>query len=310
MKKFFFLCFLLSGSIAFAQLPESRIYLMDMSKNTDGSIAVLNPRIISFEKGYNNQPYFSEDENTIFFTSNAGSGLTDIYKYNIKRKRKKRFTKTKLEAEYSPQNNLGEDGEISCVRVEKDTVTQLFYSYYKKGKRGRFVLPDNKVIGYYAWLNAAEIIAFNLPEPFTLVKYNVLTLKADTLTTNVGRSFCVNSGKLYFVDKSDSTDWKIKLMAKENLRPRKGDENVYQDSTIVSTLFESEDFCMTPDGNMWMGSGSVLYVCPTKKNKLYPQNKWTAVADLTQMGVPPFYRLTINKESNKLAVVCYEGKKP
>jgi hypothetical protein len=292
-----------------AQLPETEIYLLDMQKNGAGKYSFSNPRLISNPKGYNNQPYFMDDDKTILFASNNGSGNTNIYKYDMNRKKIKRFTKTQ-EAEYSPQQSKAEEGEITCVRVEKDTVSQIFYSYYKKGKKGHFNLPNVNSIGYYTWLNGAEIIALTLPEPFTLTKYNVITLKADTLVTNIGRTFQVQNNKLLYVDKIDSNHFYIKQMVKENIRPRKNKNLQADDVVLCETLEGQEDFCMGYDGTIFMGKEGKLYAWYTKKIRGMEANKWHEIADFTSNGIPAFYRLVINQDMSKIALVAYKGKKP
>ncbi len=300
-------CILFTFTIAKAQLPETKVYLLDLQKN-GAKIIVSNPKMVSNKKGYNNQPYFMDDDRNILFVSNNGNGNTDIYRYDMKKKSIKRITKTD-EAEYSPRQSMAEDNEITCVRVEKDTVTQHFYAYNNKGKKGHLLLPDLSTIGYYTWLNGAEIVAFTLPEPFTLVKYNVVTLKADTIIESIGRTIINNRSKIYYVDKSDSEHYYIKQIAKENIRPRKGKEKV-ADITVLETLPEQEDFCILNDGTILMGDAGKLYAFNPKKVRGKVQEDWIEVADLNKMGIGIFYRLVVNADNTKMAVVGYEGKKP
>jgi hypothetical protein len=292
---------------AWAQLPETRIYIMDL-KNYRGNITLSGPKLASNNKGYNNQPFFMDDDRTLLFTSNKGKGLTDIYKYDILKKSIKRLTNTDNEAEYSPRQSLGEN-EITCVRVEKDTVTQHFYAYNYKGKKGHLLLPDVTQLGYYTWLNGAEVIALTLPEPFVLSKYNVITLKADTLLTHPGRTFVNHHSKLYFVDKADSNHYYIKIMAKENLRPKKNKPKV-ENTTIIETLTGQEDFCVLNDGTILMGKDGILYAYNPKKIKGVVQQTWKEVANLNTMGIGTFYRLVVNADNSKIAVVGYVGEKP
>ena len=307
MKKLLFLYCSLFSVTAIAQLPETRIYTIDISREGRTKLVFSRPLLISKDKGYNNQPFFVDDDRSILYASNNGDGNTDIYKYDMKRKKNKRITKTD-EAEYSPRQSLLED-EITCVRVEKDTETQHFYAYPNSGKRGHLLLPGVTSLGYYTWLNGAEIIGLTLPEPFTLTKYNVLTLKADTLITAIGRTFQVHGSKLYYVDKSDSEHYKIKIMAKENIRPRKGKLKV-EDVTVCETIAGQEDFCITYDGSIWMGKDGKLFAYTTKKTKGIAEKKWIEIADIKQLGIPSFYRLAVNQDMTKLAVVAYVGAKP
>jgi hypothetical protein len=293
--------------MADAQMPETRIYTIDITRLPKGKLGFSNPRLISKEKGYNNQPYFTDDDRYILYVSNNGKGNTDIYRYDTKRKKNKRITNT-AEAEYSPRQSLAED-EITCVRVEADTVTQHFYAYKPNGKGGHLLLPDVTSLGYYTWWNGAEIIGLTLPEPFTLTKYNTITLKADTIATAIGRSFVNQGSKLYYVDKSDSTESIIKIIARENMRSkkvRKPTENIF----VTPTLPGQEDFCVTYDGQIWMGKDGKLFSYNSKKFKGLKENKWEEIADFTQLGISSFYRLAVNHDMSQIAVVMYVGKKP
>jgi WD40-like Beta Propeller Repeat len=307
MRILFIFLFAICAIKAFAQLPETRIYTMDISREGRSKFVFSNPTLISKDKGYNNQPFFMDDDKSILYASNNGKGTTDIYKYDMKRKKNKRITNTD-EAEYSPRQSMAED-EITCVRVEKDTVTQLLYSYAPNGKHGHLYLPDVKSLGYYAWLNGAEIIGLTLPEPFTLSKYNVITLKADTLATNIGRTFQTIGGKVFYVDKSDTDHYKIKAIAKENLRPRKNRKPV-DNILICETLPKQEDFFVTYDGTFWMGKDGKLFAYRTKKSKGVADHQWVEMADFTKLGIASFYRLAINADMTKIAVVMYAGNKP
>jgi WD40-like Beta Propeller Repeat len=300
-----FICLL--TDIAQAQMPETRIYTIDITREAKGKLKFSNPTLISKNKGYNNQPFFTDDDRYILYVSNNGKGNTDIYRYDTKRNKNKRITNT-AEAEYSPRQSLSED-EITCVRVEADTVTQHFYAYKPNGKRGHLLLPSVTSLGYYTWWNGAEIIGLTLPEPFTLTKYNTITLKADTIATAIGRSFVNQGGKLYYVDKSDTAESIIKIIARENMRNKKNNvpvENIF----VTPTLPDQEDFCVTYDGQIWMGKDGKLFSYASKRFKGLKENKWEQLADFAPMGIDTFYRLAVSHDMTKLAVVMYVGKKP
>jgi WD40-like Beta Propeller Repeat len=307
MKNIFLLFFLLMSVTCYAQLPETRIYTIDISREARNRLTFSNPILISKEKGYNNQPFFMDDDRSILYVSNNGKGNTDIYKYDMKRKKNKRITNTD-EAEYSPRQSMMEE-EITCVRVEKDTVTQHFYAYNYSGKKGHLLLPDVTSLGYYTWINGVDIIGLTLPEPFTLTKYNTVTLKADTLTTHIGRTFLTHNSKFYYVDKKDTNNFAIRLMPKENIRPRKNSTRV-ENPIVCNTLAGQEDFCITYDGTIWMGKEGKLYAYHTKKVKGVEDHKWIEIADFTKLGIASFYRLAVNQNMTKLAVVMYVGDKP
>ncbi len=299
MKLFWILLF--CSVNLFAQLPNTKVYMVDVVKERGGTWNCSNLKLISNKKGYNNQPYFTPDGNSILFASNNGKGNTDIYKYALNKSKITRLTKT-AEAEYSPKYNTLEE-EITCVRVEKDTVTQHFYGYNLKGKKGHLFLPDLTAIGYYTWFTSTDIIALVLPEPFYLVKYNINNLKADTLANNPGRCLQTNKGGVYYVDKTDTTNFIIKRIAKENLSNKKPKQKV-ENPIIINALTNSEDFCMLYDGTFIMGSGSKVYIYRSDRKGTKPM--WKEVADLKELGIKNFVRPAISQDGSKLAFVVIE----
>lgn len=281
---------------SFAQLPETRILMLDVSK-VRNKLQFSNPKSIGFQKGYNNQPYFTPDSKYVLFTSNNGKGTTDIYKYDLSKKKNIRVTKT-AEAEYSPKYNI-EQEKISCVRVEKDTTTQHFYAYGFNGKKGQLLNNEMKTLGYYQWLNTNEIVGFLVPEPFTFCKFNINTNKCDTLAINPGRTFHNYHGKIYYVDKSDSTKYFIRIVAKENLRSKR--KTMVTNPIVAQTLAGEEDFVIMNDGIILMSKNGKIFSFNPRKAK--DNEDWMEVADLRKLGITNAFRLALNMENNKLALV-------
>jgi hypothetical protein len=295
------------SNVMVAQMPETRIYLLDITKQRQG-YTVSNSRMVGFTKGYNNQPYFSPNDDALLFVANKDNSTTDIYQYTIRNKKVKRITKTK-EAEYSPRYTPNEES-ISCVRVLQDSVTQTFAYYTPKGKKPINMLPHQTKIGYYTWLSGVEIAEFILPEPFTLCRTNITNYKQDTLATHIGRTLVNSRGKLYYVDKSDSTQYYIMQVHKDNLKHLKNKVQV-PNIQVIPTLEGQEDFCILNDGTILMGKDGKLYAykqsrLPQAEDKL----QWQLIADLKSMGIGNFYRIACSNDGTKLAVVAYAGAKP
>lgn len=290
-----------------AQLPETVIYLFDIEKGARG-LQLLSPKIISKKDGYNNQPYFTPDEKYIYYVSSVDSSNTEIYRYDLKKKRSKRLTTTR-EPEYSPRYTP-DWKSISCVSVERDKVTQHFYTYNLKGKKPLVILPNLKTIGYYEWITGIEFLSFELPEPFYLVRHNLMTQRTDTLAENIGRTFYYvrSKNRIVYVDKSDSTSWKIRMIPPENLRTARKDFVKRENPVLVETLPHEEDYCFMMDGSILMGHDGKLFY---RKNPFrHPESTWKELADMRQFGIDQFYRLAISPDNTKLALVVYKGKKP
>jgi hypothetical protein len=307
MKKILLIVCCLNALQSFAQLPETVIYLFELQRTPKG-FKLQPPKLISKTSGYNNQPYFTPDEKYLYFVGSVDTTNTEIYRYDLKRKKTRRLTNTR-EPEYSPRYTPGMDG-ISCVSVEKDKTTQHFYRLNLKGKNPKVVLPGLKTIGYYEWLTEIEFLSFELPEPFYFVRHNIALDRTDTLAQQIGRTFynLRTKNKIVYLDKSDSLQWKIRTIAPENLRASRKKTGMIENPVLSETLPGEEDYCFMQDGSLLMGHEGVLFY---KKNPFrHPESAWTQMADLKAFGIDQFYRIAISPDNTQLAVVVYKGKKP
>ncbi len=289
-----------------AQLPQTTLYMFDFQKSVRG-IQLSNPQAIKPGKWYNNQPYFSPDNRLLYFVSSNDTNNTDIYQFDIQKKKTKRLTRTP-ECEYSPK--LTTDMEhISCVRVERDKKTQRLYTYSLKGKKPYAIMPEQKNIGYYEWLSLYEYIAFELPEPFSLVHCNALKKTAWRLDDSIGRTFYARKykGRSIYVDKQDTAHWFIRALMPENLRAVKGRVNI-ENPIVTETIRGEEDYCVLADGSFLMGHDGKLYIKKSPWDN--PKAEWELASDLSRFGITSFYRLAVSPSYRKLVVVVYEGKKP
>jgi hypothetical protein len=316
------LFFLLGAVISFAQtkLPDTDIYLVPITKTRAG-MQFGKPTLVSAGKGYNNQPYFTYDD-YMYFVGTAGKTTTDIYKYNLAKRKTTRVTNTKDQNEYSPRLAPGEEN-ISCVHVGRDTAVQSFYTYDLKGKRPTNIAPNLTTLGYYTWQTANDIYAFLVPSPFTLVHYRLNPERSETLANNIGRCVVNFRNKIFYVDKADSTSYKIRVIAKENMRMsskqinktsgvQKFVENkrLVENPILVETLEGEEDYCIMSDGTFLMGKEGSLYSYNLRKNKGQTKNSWTEIPAFKELGIGKFYRISISPDNTMLAVVVYKGEKP
>src|SRR5947207_2523419 len=97
--------------------PDTEIFLASLT-SSDGR-PVVGPAVnITRSPGYDNQPSFTPDGNSVLFTSIRGGRQTDIYRYDFSSGATVRVTDTP-ESEYSP--TVTPDGaHISVIRVEAD----------------------------------------------------------------------------------------------------------------------------------------------------------------------------------------------
>lgn len=289
---------------AVAQWPDTDIYLFEIRKSKKG-YTLENKQKINARAGYNNQPYFTPDNRYLYYVASIDTTNTEIYRYDIEKKKNKRLTRTK-ECEYSPK--LTPDLEhLSCVRVERDKVTQRLYTYTLKGKKPKMVEPELKNIGYYDWILPHEFLSFELPEPFQLTRHNIITKRVDTIATHVGRNFYAQraKGKIWYVDKQDSTKWYIRSVNMQSITKK---STMTSDILTIETLPNEEDYTIMMDGSILMGHEGILYRKPNPTK--FPDASWEPLADLKPLGIERFYRLAISASNMQIAIVAYKGKKP
>jgi len=275
-----------------AQLPETDIFICDM-KVKDGKYEFSDPENISHRKGYDNQPYFMPDGKSLLYVAVPDTTQADIFSYDFKSKKITALTSTK-ESEYSPM--LTPDGnDISVVRVDSDN-GQRFYKFPTKDKSAATVIHGTDSIGYYCWLNPGSLAMFILGNAMTLqvldVRKNVRTL----IASDVGRCMKLSNDqkKLLFVIKQNENEWSIFEM----------DIATMEKKMVVKTLPGSEDYAVLKDGSLIMGSKGKLYRYDPKTG-----GEWNEIADFSS-GLGDFYRISVNAQGNRIAMVAFTGKKP
>jgi WD40-like Beta Propeller Repeat len=136
---------MLHTMVAFTQM-NTDIYLCNIIVSENG-ININEPLNITKRKGYDNQPSFSNNGKMIYYSANY-TGTNDIYCYEIEGKRTLTITNTPATSEFSPMETP--DGNfISCVFIEKDSVTQRIWDIKLKNRKEKVFSKYNDSIGYY-----------------------------------------------------------------------------------------------------------------------------------------------------------------
>ncbi|MBT8191099.1 MAG: hypothetical protein KJO29_11785 [Bacteroidia bacterium] len=284
----FSILFLMFFVAANAQLPVTNLYMFTMTKG-GGKVKIDKPKYLTaFNKnGYNNQPYFFEDDIVYFTTNYYSSDQTEIAKFDFFDEVLTRVTYTE-ESEYSPTSIPGKD-EFSCIRVESDQVTQTLSVYPLDGigypKR---YMNNTKNLGYHAWIDKNTLGLFLVEEPYhNLAIADSKSERRKIILDKIGRTLKVSrEGKLVFVHKLTEDQWYIKEY----------DNTLNRSTTLAPTLEGKEDFELLNDGSILMGSGSELF-------RFDPANSasWEKLADLSDFGIEDITRIAARK--NRLLIV-------
>ena len=271
-----------------APAPPPDIYLASITLE-HGVPIVGTPVNITDRPGYDNQPSFSDDQRTVFFTSVREDRQADIYRYDLATKRISRVTATSPESEYSATPIDG-GRAIAVVRVERDS-SQRLWRIPLDGTAPTVILERVRPVGYQAWADDHTVALFLLGTPNTLQLANTRTGASDTITTNIGRSLhrIPGTNRISFVRKATPVEWWI-----ESLDPRSR-----QTARLVRVPDGIEDYAWLPGGSIICGRDSRLLWWSGKAG-----DDWREIANLARAGVRGITRLAVNARGDRLAFVA------
>ena len=279
-------------SISLSAQEATEIYLFDLLKKDD-SFVLKNPVNISNNEGYDNQPSFTEDGQSILFSS-FRNGQSDIAKYEIFDNYRTWITETEAN-EYSPISYPKKSKNFTCVRLDEDGA-QLLYKYYYKNKEPEVLIPNLKV-GYYLWLNNKSLVSFVLGDIETLQVSNFKLKIKYPIQSNIGRSIQKIPIPMEIGDEL------LSFISKEN-----GASEIYAINPVTSetkyladALEGSEDLTWTADGTILMGKGSSIY-------KLKPgvDTNWARIYIESDLPIKNITRIVTGLNGRKIAVVVSE----
>ncbi|MDQ1557386.1 MAG: hypothetical protein QOD32_446 [Pyrinomonadaceae bacterium] len=276
-----------------AQTPSATedIFVVDVNA-AGGRLSFGTPANITNRAGYDNQPSFLPDGQSLLYTSARAGEQTDIYRYDFKTGQGVRLTDTP-EGEYSP--TLMPGGKFfSVIRVEADK-TQRLWKFPLAGGAPALVLPNIKPVGYHLWLDARTLALFVLGtegRPNTLQLAPTDNTFLDTIHVNIGRALHLvpRRAAFSFVHKISPDQWLIKSF----------DLKTHRSATIAPTLPASEDLAWTPDGTILMAQDAKLY----QLNPNAQAPAWRLVADFSAAGLTRITRLALSPKADRLALVA------
>jgi len=160
--------------------PASDIFIIDLKG--EGKLELGQPLKITSEAGYNNQPSFLPDGQSILYTS-IRDKQADIYRYEIHGGATTQITNTP-ESEFSPM--LMPDGKsISVVRVEADG-TQRLWKFPLAGGEPSLILENIKPVGYHLWVDDYTLALFFLCKTKKFKLVYIRTGKAGVISETPG----------------------------------------------------------------------------------------------------------------------------
>jgi dipeptidyl aminopeptidase/acylaminoacyl peptidase len=279
--------------------PDTDIFVVDV-RSEGGKLVFGQPANITKRVGYDNQPSFLPDGQTLLFTSQREHDQTDIYRYDLRTGATTHLTSTP-ESEYSP--TLMPGGKFfSVVRVEADKTQRLWKFPLAGGAVASLVLDNVKPVGYHLWIDARTLALFvlgdektkqpNTLQLVTLAKDRPTAIEVSTEHINVGRSLQRvprRTGAFSFVHKTTPDEWLIKII----------DVPAHRTELLTRTLPGSEDLAWLPDGSILMARDSKLF-----RYDPAGEHTWQEIADFAPAGLRKITRLALNPKGDRLALVA------
>lgn len=266
--------------------PASDIYLLSLSDGLD-SLARATPAPLAVGPGYENQPFFTPDGQSVLFTANRDGKQTDIFELDRASGRARPLIST-AEGEYSP--TITPDGGVSVIRVEGDG-TQRLWRFDRDGANPRVLLRDLKPVGYHAWLDADTLALFVLGKPATLQVAHVKDGKAEVVASDVGRSIqkMPGGGAISFVHREPGGELWVKSL----------DAGTRRIERLVKAVPSSaeRDTAWMPDGTLLMSSGTRLFAWRAG------DADWRQVFDAAPHSLGALSRVAVSPDGRALAIV-------
>ena len=243
--------------------------------------------------GYDNQPSFSPDGGTMYFTSQR-DGQTDIYRYDVASGTTTQVTRTP-ESEYSPLLMPGGQA-ISVIRVERDS-TQRLWSFALDGVAIKPVLESVKPVGYHAWLDAGTVFVYVLGSggsPATLQRADVKSGVATVVASGIGRTILrATQGTAIFFAQRDSSGWWVHEL------------DGAHDQLVAKLPSRRDDFfAVTDDGDLIAANGNQLLIYRRA------EEKWIELAKFSEPGLQHITRIAFCPSGDRIAVVGDEPAPP
>ena len=269
--------------------PNTDVYVFDLNIENN-KVGLSNPKNISNNEGYDNQPSFLNDTSVLF--ASTRSDQTDIRLFNIEAGSISSWiSDTPTGSEYSPLK-IPNKNAVSAIRLDLDGLQRL-YKYDIKTGNSKPILKSQKV-GYHVWYSEDILVTTVLVENrMDLVVSNLKDKTNYTFQKNVGRSLSKipNTDLISFISK-EGNSWQIK-----SLNPITG-----VTKKIVNTFKKSEDICWLKDGSILTGDGKSIL-------RIHPKTdvQWEPIQYFKEEEINNITRIAVSENSKRLAFVAEES---
>lgn len=268
-----------------AQVPGTDLYrlrIVDGVVDTSSGVQNLTAR-----QGYDNQPAFTRDGSGLLYTSIGASGQADIHLLDLATLRSRALTTTAT-SEYSPTPIPGSN-RFSIVMVEPDS-TQRLWSLAPDGSAPRLLLEDRPGVGYHCWGDSTDLLLFVLGSPHELHRVRRGQAGSVRVAVDVGRC-------LQRIPGEDAWSFTRREGAAALMICRLDRESGAVTEIAPTPDPSIEDYCWSPDGQLWSSDGTALLVWDGS-------TRWRRLLDLRSDGIEGISRMSFSPDGEWLVFVA------
>jgi hypothetical protein len=276
------LFFSVLSCVLFGQLPETDIWIFDVAKDKSGQTILKNGKNFTSRTGYDNQPSFSADGKTIYYSSVREDRQADVYCYELKSGKIKNLY-TSSESEYSP-TPVKNGSVLATVTVESDSSQRIHFKDLRTGSDSRYEFDS---VGYFLPLNDDTMIYFKLSNPHSLRFYCHSTGEDKYICSSPVRSIKAKDRSSFVFGIKDSA--RVDFYVYDFLL-RKAQK-------YGSHASDGEDFFWHPSWGLLKSQDALLL----KYDAL--SQKWITLFDLSVWGLGKASRFAFSANNRNLIVV-------
>lgn len=257
-----------------AQPPSVDIMVANLVETPD-SLDIGVPHNLTHRAGYDNQPSFSADGTSMWFSSIDSTGQADVWRWDAEYDTTTRITDTP-ESEFSPRPMPG--GGISVVRVESDG-RQRIWAFDTDGTHPRLIRADVDSVGYYAWADRHTLALFIVGHPHSLRLVDLRERGEIRIASDIGRSIHRipgAHGSVSYFARGDGT-WVLMELVRPSLETRR----------LFAAPPGAQDCAWSPGGRVVMGAGDRIVARRLRGDRHWHRVFHAASAPITRVAISP-----------------------
>lgn len=266
---------------------NSEVHLFNLTIN-NGNYLISNGKNITNNPGYDNQPFFTDDNEALLFVSNRDGKQTDVYEYKINSKKTVQLTSTSYN-EYSPKSF--NNSAISFVSEGGEPAQSVWKLDRASGKRS-WLLNSKEPVGYYSANAQTGDVLFWSRYGWSVQYLNINKNESRFVSGNAIPSTpkrIPNSGNFSFVHRQANDEVWIKSF----------NPTTFSITPLARIDGSNYDYAWAPNGDILLVEQNRLFVF----SPINTDSKWQLTQDLRPLFNGRISRLAISGDGNKIALV-------